>query len=92
MENQKNNFEAAAADTQVMRRKEVQGELNFIENLDELDAALEADNIVARFNNPNGEVPIDFEMRPMTPRRDGDLLPNAAWAHTHGSRRRTSEP
>ena len=54
---------------QVLRRKEVEGELNFLENLDELDAALEADNIVARFENPidpEGE-PIDFEMRNMTP-------------------------
>lgn len=67
MENKTNSFEAAAADTQVMRRKEVQGELNFIENLDELDAAMEADNIVARFNNSHSEKPIDFEMRPMTP-------------------------
>ena len=52
---------------EVLRRKEVTGNLNFIENLDELDAALEADTIVARFNHPNGGDPIDFEMRPMTP-------------------------
>lgn len=67
---QGNSFEAAAAAVQVMRRKEVTGELNFIENLDELDAALEADNIVCRFPNPNDPEngkPIDFEMRPMTP-------------------------
>ena len=71
--NKKNSFEDAATTAmdspQVMRRKEVTGELNFINNLDELDAALEADNIVARFNNPidpDGD-PIDFEMRPMTP-------------------------
>lgn len=64
---QGNNFEAAAAAVQTLRRKEVTGELNFVENLDELDAALEADNIVCRFNNPNGDGSIDFEMRPMTP-------------------------
>ena len=60
---------AAVNSPQVMRRKEVQGDLNFVENLDELDAALEADNIVARFpnpNDPNGK-PIDFEMLPLTP-------------------------
>ena len=56
-----------AATTQTFRRKEVQGDLNFIENLDALDAALEADNIVCRFNNPNGGAPIDFELRCMTP-------------------------
>lgn len=53
----------------VLRRKEVTGDLNFIENLDELDAALEADNIVARFphpTDPNADS-IDFEMTPMTP-------------------------
>lgn len=66
MEN-KNSFENAAADAQVFRRKEVTGDLNFIDNLDELDAALEADNIVCRFKNPNGGDPVDFEMRPMTP-------------------------
>ena len=59
--------EAAMNSPQVMRRKEITGELNFIKNLDELDAALEADNIVCRFNNPNDGDPIDFEMRPMTP-------------------------
>lgn len=60
---------AAAAETQVMRRREVEGKLNFVSDLDVLDAMLEADNIVARFNNPidpDGE-PIDFEMTPMTP-------------------------
>ena len=57
-----------AATTQTFRRKEVQGELNFISDLDALDAALEADNIVCRFNNPDPDGdPIDFEMRNMTP-------------------------
>ena len=58
-----------AAETQVMRRREVAGPLNFVADLDALDAMLEADNIVARFNNPidpDGD-PIDFEMTPMTP-------------------------
>lgn len=65
---EKNNFEDAAADAQVFRRKEVTGDLNFVSNLDELDASLEADTIVCRFNNPDPEKePIDFEMRPMTP-------------------------
>ena len=64
----KKDMADVAADAQVFRRKEVhEGDLNFVENLDELDAALEADNIVCRFNNPNAEKPIDFEMRPMTP-------------------------
>ena len=63
----KKDMADVAADAQVFRRKEVTGDLNFVENLDELDAALEADNIVCRFNNPNAEKPIDFEMRPMTP-------------------------
>ena len=68
MATEKKSFEDTAADVQTMRRKEVEGELNFVENLDELDAALEADNIVARFKNPDPEKdPIDFEMRPMTP-------------------------
>lgn len=69
MENKKNNIEDAAADAQVFRRKEVTGDLNFVSNLDELDAALEADTIVVRFNNPtqpDGD-PIDFEMEPMSP-------------------------
>ena len=63
----KKDMADVAAESQVFRRKEVTGALNFVENLDELDAALEADNIVCRFNNPNGGDPIDFEMRPMTP-------------------------
>ena len=57
-----------AGTTQTFRRREMQGDLNFVENLDELDALLEADNIVCRFNNPNPDGdPIDFELRPMTP-------------------------
>ena len=66
----KDDMAAAAksvAEYEVFRRKEVTGDLNFVENLDELDASLEADNIVCRFNNPDAEKPIDFEMRPMTP-------------------------
>ena len=60
---------AAVNSPQTFRRKEIEGELNFISDLDALDAALEADNIVCRFENPidpEGE-PLDFEMRPMTP-------------------------
>ena len=60
---------AAVNSPQTFRRKEVEGELNFISDLDALDAALEADNIVCRFENPidpEGD-PMDFEMRPMTP-------------------------
>ena len=42
--------------------------MNCVNDLDALDAALEADNIVCRFNNPDPEgKPIDFELRPMTP-------------------------
>lgn len=58
---------AAVNAPQTFRRKEIEGELNFISDLDALDAALEADNIVCRFENPNGEDTIDFELRPMTP-------------------------
>ena len=60
---------AATPDVQVFRRKEVTSELNFISDLDALDAALEADNIIVKFKNPidpEGD-PIDFELRPMTP-------------------------
>ena len=68
MTNKMEDIAAGMAATQTFRRKEVEGELNFIENLDELDAALEADNIVCRFPNPDPEKePIDFEMRNMTP-------------------------
>ncbi len=60
--------QAAVNAPQTFRRKEIEGELNFISDLDALDAALEADNIVCRFNNPDPEgEPIDFELRPMTP-------------------------
>ena len=75
--------------------KRLTGELNFVsENLDELDAALEADNIVARFKNPDPEKdPIDFEMRPMTPGETATLLSNAIRAYILGScSRRKSEP
>ena len=60
---------AETPDVQVFRRKEVTGELNFISDLDALDAALEADNIIVKFKNPiEPEAdPIDFELRPMTP-------------------------
>ena len=43
---------AAVNSPQTFRRKEIEGELNFISDLDALDAALEADNIVCRFENP----------------------------------------
>ena len=60
--------QAAVNAPQTFRRKEVEGELNFVSDLDALDAALEADNIVCRFPNPDPEgEPIDFEMRNMTP-------------------------
>ena len=58
---------AAVNSPQIFRRKEVQGELNFIRDLEKLGKKLEADNIVARFPDPEGGDPIDFEMRPMTP-------------------------
>ena len=77
----KKDMAAVAADAQVFRRKEVTGDLNFVENLDELDAALEADNIVCRFNNPNAEKPIDFEMRPMTPGETA-IYYNTLFGHT----------
>ena len=58
-----------AAAAQIYRRKELRDEtLNFVENLDELDAALASDNIVARFDHPDpDQETIDFEMRPLTP-------------------------
>ena len=57
-----------AAAAQIYRRKELRDEtLNFVEDLDALDAALASDNIVARFAHPNGTDSIDFEMRPLTP-------------------------
>ena len=58
---------AAVNAPQVMKRKEVQGELNFIRDVKKLGKKLKADNIVARFPDPEGGDPIDFEMRPMTP-------------------------
>ena len=66
---QDKDLREVAAAAQVYRRKELSDEaLNFVENLDELDAALETDNIVARFDHPDPEKePIDFEMRPLTP-------------------------
>ena len=77
----KKDMADVAAESQVFRRKEVTGDLNFVENLDELDAALEADNIVCRFNNPNAEKPIDFEMRPMTP-GEMAIYYNTLFGHT----------
>lgn len=78
----KKDMADVAAESQVFRRKELhEGDLNFVEDLDELDAALEADNIVCRFNNPNGEKPIDFEMRPMTP-GEMAIYYNTLFGHT----------
>ena len=59
--------QAAVNTPQTFRRKDIEGDLNFVSDLDALDAALEADNIVCRFENPNGGDPIDFEMRQMSP-------------------------
>ena len=62
--------QAAINAPRIMRRKEVEGDLNFIQDLDKLNKKLESDNIVAQFLDPEdpeeGE-PIIFEMRPMTP-------------------------
>ena len=56
------------ADDATGTRKEVQGDLNFTHGFeDALNKKLEKDNIVARFPDPEGGDPIDFEMRPMTP-------------------------
>jgi hypothetical protein len=65
----KKDMADVAADVQVLRRKEVTGNLNFVEDLDALDAALEADTIVVRFRHPTDPEGkhIDFEMQPMTP-------------------------
>lgn len=63
----KKDMADVAADAQVFRRKEVTGDLNFVSDLDALDAALEADTIIVRFNNPAGEDSIDFELTAMTP-------------------------
>ena len=61
--------QAAVNTPQTFRRKDIEGDLNFVSDLDALDAALEADNIVCRFENPNDPdaAPIDFELRQMTP-------------------------
>ena len=59
--------QAAVNTPQVLQRKAVKGELNFIRDLEKLGKKLEADNIVARFPDPDGGESIDFEMRPMTP-------------------------
>ena len=59
--------QAAVKAPQIMRRKEVEGDLNFTTDVEKLNKKLEADNIVARFEDPEGGDPIDFEMRPMTP-------------------------
>ena len=77
----KKDMADVAAESQVFRRKEVTGDLNFVSDLDALDAALEADNIVCRFNNPNAEKPIDFEMRPMTP-GEMAIYYNTLFGHT----------
>lgn len=58
---------AAVKSPQTFRRKEIEGELNFITDLNELDAALETDNIVVRFENPKSDGSIDFELRQMSP-------------------------
>ena len=65
----KNSFEdaASAGTVQIMRRSEVEGELNFITDVEKLNKKLESENIVARFPDPEGGDPIDFEMKPMTP-------------------------
>ena len=58
---------AATKTTQVMKRKEVEGELNFVTDLKSLNKKLQKDNIIARFPDPEGGDSIDFEMMPMTP-------------------------
>ncbi|RKU21014.1 hypothetical protein C6499_22610 [Candidatus Poribacteria bacterium] len=58
---------AATKTTQVMKRKEVEGDLNFVTDLKSLNKKLQKDNIIARFPDPEGGDPIDFEMMPMTP-------------------------
>lgn len=63
----KNKFEDTAASVQTMKRKEVQGDLNFVTDLKALNKKLEKDNIIARFPDPEGGEPLDFEMLPMTP-------------------------
>lgn len=59
--------QAAVDAPQIMRRSEVEGELNFITDVEKLNKKLESENIVARFPDPEGGEPIDFEMKPMTP-------------------------
>ena len=62
--------QAAVNTPKITRRKEFEGELNFITNVEQLNKKLEADNIVAQFldpEDPEAGEPIIFEMRPMTP-------------------------
>ncbi|MDE0398865.1 MAG: hypothetical protein OXL96_13805 [Candidatus Poribacteria bacterium] len=59
--------ESAAKTKQVFKRGEVEGELNFVTDVKALNKKLEKDNIIARFEDPEGGDPIDFEMMPMTP-------------------------
>ena len=65
--NKKNSFEDAAASMQTMKRGEVEGDLNFVTDLKSLNKKLEKDTIIARFPDPEGGDPIDFELLPMTP-------------------------
>ena len=61
---------AETPDVHILNRNDVtDDQLNFVSNLDELDAALEAHNIIVQFKNPiepEGD-PIAFELEPMTP-------------------------
>lgn len=63
----KNSFEETAASMQTMKRGEVKDDLNFVTDLKSLNKKLEKDTIIARFPDPEGGDPIDFEMMPMTP-------------------------
>lgn len=60
---------SATPDVHILNRNDVtDDQLNFVSNLDELDAALEAHNIIVQFKNPDPEGdPIAFELAPMTP-------------------------
>lgn len=58
---------SATKTTQVFKSKEVEGDLNFVTDLGRLNKKLEKDNIIARFPDPEGGDPIDFEMMPMSP-------------------------
>ena len=84
---------AETPDVQILNRNDItDDQLNFVSNLDELDAALEAHNIIVQFKNPiepEGD-PIAFELEPMTPGQFA-IYYNTLLGHTYMETVRTEE-